>query len=234
MGITIHYSGKLDDARVLPDLLLAAKHFCFQRKWEYAEIDERIIGQVERWIPSDDEEIHTQIAPIDDTLRGLIIQPHAESESVWLTFNQHGELCFYMPLQKTGTYWENKLLFTKTQFAPLDIHIAICELLHLIQDRYFPSLQVSDEGEYWETRDPNLLAQNTGKLNAIMDHLETALNDEGDPIADEIRRAVDEADSKEGKPRKRKKKKLQVERGARITVPDPEWKRGRGISANKN
>lgn len=234
MGITIHYSGKLDDARVLPDLLLAAKHFCFQRKWEYAEIDERIIGQVERWIPSDDEEIHTQIAPIDDTLRGLIIQPHAESESVWLTFNQHGELCFYMPLQKTGTYWKNKLLFTKTQFAPLDIHIAICELLHLIQDRYFPSLQVSDEGEYWETRDPNLLAQNTGKLNAIMDHLETALNDEGDPIADEIRRAVDEADSKEGKPRKRKKKKLQVERGARITVPDPEWKRGRGISANKN
>ncbi len=99
---------------------------------------------------------------------------------------------------------------------------------------YFPSLQVSDEGEYWETRDPNRLAQNTGKLNAIMDHLETALNDEGDPIADEVRRAVDEVDSKEGKPRKRKKKKLQVERGARITVRDPEWKRGRGTSASKN
>ncbi len=236
MGITIHYSGKLDDARVLPDLLLAAKHSCFQREWEYQEIDERIIGKVERWIPSDDEEIHTKTASIDDTLRGLIINPHPESESVWLTFNQRAELCFYMPLQETGMYWENKLLFTKTQFAPLDIHIAICELLHLIQDKYFPSLQVSDEGEYWETRDPDRLARNIGMLNGIMDRLETALNDENadNPIADAIRDAADEAEKRDGKPARRKKGKMNVERGAKIKLHSPEWKRGRGASANKN
>ncbi len=233
MGITIHYSGKLDDARVLPNLRLAATHFCFQRKWEYEEIDERIIGKVERWIPSDDEEIHTQIAPIDDTLRGLIIQPHAESESVWLTFNQYSELCFYMPLQKAGMYWENKLLFTKTQFAPLDIHIAICEMLHLIQDKYFPSLRVTDEGEYWETRDPDRLAQNLGKLNMIMDSAERARGDEDNPMTKEIRRAADEAKGKQDKEDK-PKKGLKVERGAKITIRNPEWKRGRGISANKN
>jgi len=235
MGITIHYSGKLDDPRVLPELLLAAEHFCFQHKWKYDRIDERIIGMVERWVPSDGE-VQTITAPIDDTLRGIIIHPHRESESVFLTFNQHSELRFYMPERTPGRYWEQTLFFTKTQFAPLDIHISICELLHLIQDKYFQNLRVVDEGEYFETRDPARLAQNIGTLNAVMDRIESALNnpDADNPIAGEIQRAVDEAENAAGKKRKRKKKGLKVERGAKITIRDPEWKRGHGSSAGKN
>ena len=236
MGITIHYHGKLDDPRVLPDLLLAARHFCFQRKWKFENIDDRVIGTVERVKSYESENIETITAPIDDVQRGLLIDPHPDSEPVWLLFNQHGELCFYMPLPEPGQYWENKLLFTKTQFAPLDTHISICELLHLIQDRYFSSLQVSDEGEYFETHDPARLAQNIGKLNAIMDRVENALTDEesSDPMIDAIRDAVDDAEATDGKPRKPRKRKMQVERGKKLTVRDPVWKRGHGSSANKN
>jgi hypothetical protein len=236
MGITIHYHGKLDDTRVLPDLLLAARHFCFQRRWKYIDVDDRVIGKVERWIPSKGEEIKTVTSRIDDWQRGIIIDPHPESESVWLTFNQQGELCFYMPEAEPGHYWEQKFLFTKTQFAPLDVHISICELLHLIQDKYFPNLQVSDEGEYFETRDPAHLAQNFAKLNALMDRVAGALSDENstDPIADAIRDAVDEAEGTEDKPRSPKKKKLQFERGAKIKVHEPVWKRGHGSTAGKN
>lgn len=236
MGITIHYSGKLDDPRVLPDLLTAARHFCFQRKWKYIDVDDRILGTVERWIPSDDEQVHTKESPIDDTPRGIIAQPHLESESVFLTFNQQGELCFYMPEPEPGHYWENKLLFTKTQFAPLDVHISICELLQLVRDRYFPSLRVVDEGEYWETRDPARLAQNFGKLNALMDQLATALQDPDHPITQEIQGAIAARDAKEKdtKKEKRKKKGLKFERGAKIKLPDPLWKRGHGRSAGRN
>ena len=66
MGVTIHYSGKLDESRVLPDLLRAARYFCFQRKWRYIDVDDRILGTVERWIPSDDGQIRTKESPIND------------------------------------------------------------------------------------------------------------------------------------------------------------------------
>lgn len=236
MGITIHYNGKLDDPRALDELLIAAKSFCHGHQWKYHEIDDRVLGKVERWIPSDDEEVHTETARVDDRQRGLLIHPHPESETVWLTFNQAGELCFYMPQSNSGHYWENKLLFTKTQFAPIEIHIAICDLLHLIQGNYFPSLQVSDEGEYWETRDREHLAQKIGDLSAIMDRLETALGDENsdDPAVSAIRDAVDQAEQLAGKPKKDKKRKLKVERGKKITTRDPDWKRDHGISANQN
>jgi hypothetical protein len=49
MGVTIHYSGQLDDPAGLPELLLGVKHF-FQRGWAYNEADERVIGRAERLI----------------------------------------------------------------------------------------------------------------------------------------------------------------------------------------
>ena len=141
-----------------------------------------------------------------------------------------------MPESKSGHYWENKLLFTKTQFAPIEIHMAICDLLHLIQDDYFPSLQVSDEGEYFETRDAQQLAQKIGFLSGIMDRLEQKLSEEDsdDPAVNAIRNAVDQVEQLEGKPKKNKKRKLKVERGKKITTRDPDWKRDHGISAGKN
>jgi len=195
MGITIHYSGKLDAPRVLPALLTAARHFCFQRKWRYVDVDDRILGKL------DDG------TPIDDLLRGIIAQPHPESESVWLTFNQQGELCFYHARAQPGHYWKQSGGFTKTQFAPLDVHISICELLQLIRDKYFPSLRVVDEGEYWETRDPAHLAQNFDASNTLIDQLVDTL---------------------------RKHQWLSFERGAKIAARDPLWKRGYGRSEGRN
>lgn len=236
MGVTIHYNGKLDNPRVLDDLLITAKRFCREHNWKFHEIDDRIIGKVERWIPSDDEEIRTQTSRIDDRQRGLLIHPHPESETVWLTFNQAGELCFYLPESESGHYWENKLLFTKTQFAPLDVHMAICDLLHLIQDKHFPSLQFSDEGEYFETRDLKRLAEKISFLNNVMDRLEQKLSEEDsdDYAVNAIHDAVDQVENLEGKSKKDRKRKLQVERGKKITMRDPEWKRDHGISAGKN
>jgi len=242
MGVTIHYNGKLDDPRALDELFITAKRFCHEHHWQFQEIDERVIGKVERSIvdkeePETNTVYYTSVhAPIDDRQRGLLIQPHPESETVWLTFNQDGELCFYLPESKSGHYWENKLLFTKTQFAPIAIHIAICDLLHQIQDRHFPSMEVYDEGEYFETRDRERLAQRIGFLNTVMDHLEQKLADADtdDPAVTAIRDAVDQADDLAGKSKKNKKRKLSVERGKKITTRDPEWKRDHGISANRN
>lgn len=240
MGITIHYNGTLDDPRVLPDLLAAARHFCFQRKWKYLDVDDRIIGTVERTvIDKEDAKTHTTYyattkAPIDDTLRGVIIQPHPESEAVWLTFNQQGELCFYHAQTQPGHYWEQAGGFTKTQFAPLDVHISICELLALIRDKYFPTLRVVDEGEYWETRDPARLAERFKTLNALMDQVGNALSAPDHPLTQDLQSVLDEERPDATKRDPRKKKGLRFERGAKIKLTAPLWKRGHGRSAGKN
>lgn len=229
MGITIHYHGQLEDPGVLPDLLMAARHFCFQRHWKYHDVDDRILGTLERWIPAAGEVVRTESTPVDDTLRGILISPHKMCETVVLTFNQHGMLCFYLPEPQPGRYWEEKYLSTKTQFAPLDIHISICELLHLVQDRFFPSLEVTDEGDYFQTNDPLRLAQNIATLGAAMDNLEAAMKDQ-----DTGQDAVDGAEEGDDKPRRERKRKIRVERGKQLTVGEPMWKRGHGESANKN
>ncbi len=238
MGITIHYSGRLDDAHVLPNLVLEAKQFARKRKWRAQEIDERIIGKVEHYVDTGPKTdiVKIKTEPIDNALRGIVIHPHAQSESISLTFNLQSELCSYMPLQEQGLYWENKLLFTKTQFAPLEVHIAICELLHLLKEKYFPSLDVSDEGEYFETVDAELLAEKLNFLNAAMGMLEHELSDphSENKFAKSIRKAVDEADGKNGKRRSSKKGKLKVARGVAIKVRKPEWTRNRGTSATRN
>jgi hypothetical protein len=109
--------------------------------------------------------------------------------------------------------------------------------LHLVQDKFFPRLQVTDEGEFFETGDRTRLEQRFGFLNALMDRVGDALSDSDsdDPIADAIRDAVDEADENQDEPRADERKKINFERGARIRVEDPLWHRARDdSSANKN
>lgn len=218
MGITIHYSGKLDDPRVLPQLLAEARHFCFQRRWRYLDVDDRIIGKL------DDG------TPVDDVMRGIIIKPHPNSESVYLTFNQDGELCFYIPQAAPGHFGQNKSLFTKTQFAPLDVHVSICELFTLIRDKYFPTLQVVDEGEYWETRDLARLAENFETLNTLINKIADALQDPDHPLTPSTLDVEGDDTSQD----KLDRKALRFERGAKITLPDPLWKHGYGRSAGRN
>lgn len=234
MGTTIHYSGKLNGPRMLAPLLDHARLFCSDHGWHFQDIEERVVGTVERWIPSNDEEIHAQTEPIDDSLRGMLINPHTQSETVWLTFNGASELCFYMPESEPGHYWENKHLFTKTQFAPIEIHMRICEFLHLIQDNYFQSLEVHDEGEYFETRYRERLALQMGFLNAAMDRLESAMNNPDDPITKEIQSAVDGSEQSKGEKPRKKKKGLSFERGKKITARDPLWKQTFQVETSRN
>jgi hypothetical protein len=248
MGITIHYSGTLDDRARLAELLDAARLYCAEQRWHALQVEERIIGQVERTvkrIERDDEgggtEIETTSAlfPIDDTLRGFLITVHPKAEPLWLTFNASGEMVYYMALNDAGEYWENKSLFTKTQFAGVETHIAVCEFLHWLQEHYMSALQVYDESGYYESGDVNQLTRAFDTLDTAMDQLQAALEnlDGDDQRAEYIRQIMDslhEPESPAQTEPSRPRKKIRVERGKKIPPPNPRWKRGRGISANKN
>lgn len=56
MGVTIHYNGVLARAR-LAETLDAARLYCAEQHWLYHDIDERIIGTVERVVERRETEI---------------------------------------------------------------------------------------------------------------------------------------------------------------------------------
>jgi hypothetical protein len=59
--------------------------------------------------------------------------------------------------------------WTKTQFAGPDVHIAVCELLRHVKERYAPDLQIVDDSGYYDHRDRDKLL---GQL-AYVDRLAT-------------------------------------------------------------
>ena len=63
----------------------------------------------------------------------------------------------------------------KTQFAPPEIHIWIVGLLKYLKRKYIPDLEVSDESDYWQTGDRQLLEQKMQFLQSKMDQLAGAL-----------------------------------------------------------
>jgi hypothetical protein len=64
---------------------------------------------------------------------------------------------------------------TKTQFAPISIHVAIIKLFRHLGQRYICNLEVEDDGGYWESGDVARLQERISKVERAMDRLETGL-----------------------------------------------------------
>jgi hypothetical protein len=84
-------------------------------------------------------------------VKGLRIHPHDDSETLRLEFDNE-------------LYVQD---FIKTQFAPIDVHVQVSQLLHLLNP-YFADFKVEDEGEYFETGDLPLLARHRGTVQEVL------------------------------------------------------------------
>jgi hypothetical protein len=84
-------------------------------------------------------------------LPGIVLYPHIWSEPVWLRFAND------LALRDS----------VKTQFAGADVHVEIIRLFDVLKP-IFKSLDIVDEGEYWEKRDRALLENH---LNQVKESL---------------------------------------------------------------
>jgi len=108
--------------------------------------------------------------------------------------------------------------FVKTQFAPIEVRVAICELLRFVKDSYMPGLKVTDEGWYWETGDREKLARHLGFINEKMREL----------MGTKLKEFEQFLDEKYGSDKPR------IKMGKKIEGWDPLWKEGRGQSTGEN
>jgi len=175
MGVTIHYKGKLNSVDDIDSFCEEMEDISKSMGWKHTVIDK---------FDNNDK------IPV----KGIIIRPHEKSESLQLISDQKGNLRNVFAFEFAGEDSELTYLnFIKTQFAPVENHIAVIKLLKYIQQKYISNLDVYDEGEYWQTGDEKILKRKIDFLNSVMDQLEDVLNtieiEEGtsaESIADKI------------------------------------------------
>jgi hypothetical protein len=183
MGVTIHYHGSLDDAAQLDAALAMLREECEQRGWPYRELDVEAHGPHETYTFRDvpgplpgwtDTLTETEIVELDTRWRGLSIDPHPKCESLLMMFDERDARL--MLLMSYGGEANSVMysLSVKTQFAPPEIHVAICEVLHRLQDEFGrEKLSVDDESGYFQTQDMTALLEMHGVVEAGMKDLQT-------------------------------------------------------------
>ena len=183
MGVSIHYNGVVESERIAP---LCA---------ELADISVSL--GFDESVPVDDD---------DKGLRGIILRPASEMESIPFLFDSEGRL---HALGDLIAGWDDLPILSvavKTQFAGEVGHIWLISLLRYIQRKYIPTLEVMDEGGYWESNDASELKRRIEKLGAIIKGFGSALEnafmdtviDKNDPdaLADFIERVAESFDLK--------------------------------------
>ena len=161
MGLTIHYSGKLRNPDSLTELIKEAIDISESMHWPYELID-----------PEPD-------IPVS----GILVAPEG-SEPLWLTFHHEGFMCNPMLFEyvrkvegKDIPADAEQWLFTKTQFAGVEAHIAMIKFLRYLSGKYFDRFELHDESRYWETGDKTQCRQIFGKYDQMMSMVGDALDD---------------------------------------------------------
>lgn len=134
MGVTIHFEGQLKLDKDFGSVMIKAKNFALTNDMPHDSFSEpyKKLGRVK------DEQDWDYEGPT----KGIKIQPHENSDPLWLEFDKDNYIQEYC----------------KTQFVGIDTHLKIISLLKEIQP-HFIYLQVTDEGEYWGSEDKSLLQE---------------------------------------------------------------------------
>ena len=167
MGMSIHYRGSLKNADLIRPLTNEVADICDVLIWNY-----RVTA--------------------DDTVEGISVTPE-NCETLTLTFLPDGKLAsrvFILYGMSDDAY-----IFTKTQFAGVDTHVAIIRLLRYLSSKYFESFELIDEGGFWETDDVAVLRAQFKQYEATLDAVTDALKDfrtvQGETVLDLAKRLED-------------------------------------------
>lgn len=163
MGVTIHYHGRIDDIgqvetmedRVLDLVFLLGGRATVWRS--YADADRQRV------------------------VRGLMIEMEPGQDTFSLLISPEGYLTPLFQIEDAlkTPFDEPPFCCVKTQFGTPLGHVGIVHLLDAIRQQYCSNLEVSDEGEYYETRNINLLNRKMQFLSTGISSLAEGLREHG-------------------------------------------------------
>jgi len=169
MGVTIHYRGQLADLGQLNILCDELTQVAEKMGWAYNRLDEDWSKPTN--VRLEHEERGACIVG-HLGLKGISFKPHPKGESMSFFFNSDGKLFDPMGLVMVcegSLKPEDAWITVKTQFAGPEIHLWVVGLLKYLKEHYIHDLEVSDEGEYWETGSFEMLKEKMSFLDEKMD-----------------------------------------------------------------
>ena len=186
MGLSIHYSGRLKEAVTLSKLIEDVKDVAIIEKWDYFVFENEFENQ----------QFSDEI--IIKNLYGIMITP-PNCESLCFTFLTNGKMSGilnYAVLQMDGKINENLTysVAANTQYSGFENHKKIILLLDFIEKKYLENFTCVDDGNYWETRDEELLKETfiryTNLINSFSSSIEMLPKNENENIEDYLLRAA--------------------------------------------
>lgn len=170
MGLSFHYNGRFSGNASLSDMIEEVKDIAETRKWPYNIFETEFDSE---FIPGNEH---------DGKIYGISFTP-PECETVSICFLSNGRMSCLINLKFYGDSrdeTEQEYLYmqsVKTQFAGEEIHKFLIELFRYLQKRgYFETLNITDEGQYWETGDEKLLHKIFERYTHLLDSLKFAVD----------------------------------------------------------
>jgi hypothetical protein len=163
MGITISYRGRLADLTRIED---------FEDR--LLDLALEMGGQAQIWRSFADQDPRRVV-------RGAILNLAPGLESTSLLVAPEGWLIGLTDIKNAelGKVTEPPWCFTKTQFGPIEGHVALVEMLAALGREFLTYLEVSDEGGYWVTRDLAELARRRTFLQGAIEGIAEGLERHG-------------------------------------------------------
>ncbi len=114
-------------------------------------------------------------------VRGVVFDLCPGQETTSLLISPEGWLIGLIDIEdaENGKLAEPPWCFVKTQFGSLEGHVAVVEMFRALKAEFFPDLEVSDEGGYWEKGDLRELAQKREFLQSAIKMLGEGLEQFG-------------------------------------------------------
>jgi hypothetical protein len=168
MGLSIHYGGSISDPGCLAELISEVQDIAGVYGWP--------CHVYEREFP----ENHFGCSVITNEVYGISFAP-PECEPVFICFLSNGKMSGPVQLQLYGDTpiaEEKKYLYiisVKTQFAGPEVHMVIVQLFRYLSQKYFARFNMTDEGNYWETSDEDILKDYFKKYTDLLNSFSAAL-----------------------------------------------------------
>lgn len=168
MGLSFHYSGSIAQPEFLPELISEIKDIAGVFKWEYTvyerQFPENAFGKTE----------------YNQNIYGISFTP-PECETIFMCFLSNGRMSSNVHLQffgKTNNQEEREYLYmlsVKTQYAGVELHQFIIELFRYMHTKYFTNFEFTDEGDYWNSNDIELLKANFKRNGDLIHSFSSAI-----------------------------------------------------------
>jgi len=188
MGITIHFKATIDPVRI-PELVAEVKSIATHYGWTYTtvrdgEIDEHVAEPEPEEEPSPEEQKNAYHITDPIPLSGIIVRPGEGCEALSLLFDKDGQssdLITWLLVRDGDIRPEEAWTSVKTQFTKLETHVAIAELLKYLKKHFLKTLEVEDEGQYYDTGDIEQLHRLKARVGRWIAKLAEGLSKAGEP-----------------------------------------------------